>query len=529
MSTAAERQPARAGTGFAAAGLVTSTSPTPDNDPGAVAARARAALSAGDAAAARREADAALRLDPGQPAALNVLGAIAMVEGALDAAEAYFHAALRSDPGFARARSNLGLLALQRGEREAAAAWLGEALTGGGEADDWLLLGNLRHELGRTDEALDAWRAAATADPACLPALVNAGSALRAAARFAEAVTLLERAAALAPDNAVIRNELGVALHGQGRVVEAAAQFRAAVTRAPGWAEAGINLADTLRAQGRGGEAGALLAGLARSHPGEGRVHKALGLLALGEGAREAAAGHYRRAAALLPGDAEVQHLLAAAEGRVVETAPEAYVRALFDAFAPRFDHELTNDLGYRTPHELAAALRAGLPPAAAGLRVADLGCGTGLAGMALGGLAGHLEGVDLSPRMLEVAATRGLYARLACEDLVTFLVAGPAERFDVVLAADVFNYVGRLDAAFAAAWRALAPGGRFAFSLEVADGQGDGQAELRASGRFAHRPQAIRSLALGCGFAPLAWQDTVLRHDHGRPVAGQVVVLERP
>jgi predicted TPR repeat methyltransferase len=505
--------------------------PSSRQDAEALAARARAAWREGDAEAARRAAEDALRADPSQAVALNVLGGIAFAAGDLHGAETRFRAALDADPALARARFNLGLVSLERGGRAEAEAQLAAALEAGGDADDWLLLGNLRHELGRTADALAAWQAAATADAACLPAWVNAGSALRGAGRFAEAIPLLERAIALAPGNAVIRNELGVALHGEGRLEAAQVQFRAALTLAPGDADAGINLADTLRALGRAGEAGVLLAGLARTHPGEGRVHKALGLLALTAGRLEEAADHYRRAAALLPDDPEVQHLLAAAQGRPVEAAPAGYVRTLFDAFAPRFDHELTHDLGYRTPQELATTLRASLPPGTARLRVADLGCGTGLAGAALGDLAGHLEGADLSPRMLEVAAARGLYARLACEDLVAFLDGGAPARFDVVVAADVFNYVGRLDAAFAAAWRALAPGGRFAFSLEVADGEGQGdcQAELRASGRFAHRPGAIRALALARGFAPLAWQDTVLRHDRGQPVAGQVVVLERP
>jgi predicted TPR repeat methyltransferase len=495
----------------------------------ALAADARTAWSAGDSGRARRLALAALALDASEPAALNVLGGIAFVDGSLDEAQARFEAALASDAGFARARFNLGLVALQRGAREAAEALMSGALESGGDADDWLLLGNVRSELGLADAAIAAWHAAVEADCACLPAWVNAGSALRAAGRFAEATGALEHAVALAPDNAVLRNELGLALHGEGRVAAAAEQFRAAWSRAEPQPEAGINLADSLRVLGRPGEAREVLAAVTRLRPQDGRVHKALGLLALSTGARDEAAGHYRRAAALLPEDAEVAHLLAAAEGRPVDSAPAQYVARLFDDFAPRFDLELTRDLDYRIPEELAALLRATLLPGTCGLRVADLGCGTGLVGAALGGLAGRLEGADLSPRMLAAASERNLYARLECIDLVRFLNEGPEGRYDLVVCADVFIYVGRLEASFSAAWRALAPGGRLAFSLETAPATFEGQAALQASGRFAHRPGAVRDLARAIGFATLAWRDTVVRRHNGQPVDGLVAVLERP
>lgn len=494
----------------------------------ALAADARAAWSAGDTGRARRLAREALALDSAEPVALNVLGGIAFADGSLDEAQARFEAALAADAGFARARFNLGLVALQRGAREAAEVMMARALASGGEADDWLLLGNLRHELGRADGAIAAWRCAAMADPACLPAWVNAGSALRAAGCFAEATGALERAVALAPGNAVVRNELGLALHGEGRVAAAAEQFRAAWSQPEPHAEAGINLADSLRMLGRPGEAREALAAVARLRPDDGRVHKALGLLALTAGARDEAAGHYRRAAALLPEDAEVAHLLAAAEGRAVDSAPAQYVSRLFDDFAPRFDLELTRDLDYRIPEELALLVRATLPPGTGALRVADLGCGTGLVGAALGALAGRLEGADLSPRMLAAAAARNLYARLECVDLVHFLNEGPGGRYDLVVCADVFIYVGRLESTFSAAWRALAPGGRLAFSLETAPARFDGQAQLQASGRFAHRPDAVRDLAREAGFATLVWRDTVVRRHNGQPVAGLVAVLER-
>ena len=47
-----------------------------------------------------------------------------------------------------------------------------------------------------------------------------------------------------------------------------------------------------------------------------------------------------------------------------------------------------------------------------------DLGCGTGLAGAAFRPHVDWLAGVDLSPKMIEVARAKGLYDRLAVADI---------------------------------------------------------------------------------------------------------------
>ena len=62
---------------------------------------------------------------------------------------------------------------------------------------------------------------------------------------------------------------------------------------------------------------------------------------------------------------------------------PPAYVRALFDQYAPRFEAALVDDLGYRGPALLFKAVlsvRAAVRKPAFFKRAIDLGCGTGLA-----------------------------------------------------------------------------------------------------------------------------------------------------
>jgi predicted TPR repeat methyltransferase len=495
-------------------------------DAPSLTAAARAAFAGGDLEAAGNLAAAALALEPHGAATLNLLGSIDFAAGRIDAAESRYRRALSADPSLDRARFNLGLVSLERGDAAGAIALIAQALAHGGSAEDHLMLGNLLHAEGRVDEALGHWRSATTIDPGTGAPWLNLGSVERSRGRLGAARAALEQAQALWPNSAAVLNELGLVQFATRQYAAAADYFRAAVRLEAGHVDARINLAESLRTLGAASEARAILDEVVRDHPTAGLAHKALGLLALTEARSDDAARHYRAASALLPEDPQIAHLLAAAEGRRMESAPPGYVRTLFDGLAARFDEELTQHLGYHTPEELAAALRSTWSEAVPPLRLADLGCGTGLVGVALAPQCVRMEGVDLSPRMLDAAQARGIYARLACGDLVAFLDDGEPARFDAIVAADVFIYVGRLDSVFAAAARALAPGGRFAFSLEVASEEGDGQALLRPSGRFAHRPGAIRDLAARSGFSKLVWRDTTLRLDRGVRVPGQIVVL---
>jgi predicted TPR repeat methyltransferase len=92
-----------------------------------------------------------------------------------------------------------------------------------------------------------------------------------------------------------------------------------------------------------------------------------------------------------------------------------AEVARTYDAWAATYDAEMAA-LGYRHPTICLALLARHLPP---GGPVLDAGAGTGLIGewLRLTGYA-PVEGVDLSPGMLAVAAGKGAYDRLEEGDL---------------------------------------------------------------------------------------------------------------
>jgi len=226
---------------------------------------------------------------------------------------------------------------------------------------------------------------------------------------------------------------------------------------------------------------------------------------------------------------AGVKHWLAYLKGEASATAPPEYVAGLFDFYAEKFDDHLVNQLDYNTPELLSDEIRrardALSKDADSGTlkfrRCADLGCGTGLMGPKLRerdlGVE-WLEGVDLSSGMLQKAREkeRG-YDRLICGDLVDVFEAGQdgeSPVFDLVVAADVFVYVGDLQPSLAAAARCLAkPHGLVAFSTEAPPRSGsanekeqpvaEGGFRLAETGRYMHSAAYVRTTAEACGFGP--------------------------
>ncbi len=206
---------------------------------------------------------------------------------------------------------------------------------------------------------------------------------------------------------------------------------------------------------------------------------------------------------------------------------PGAYVRTLFDQYAPRFDAALTEGLGYRGPAVLRDAIAEACTAARRPLRFGaalDLGCGTGLAGAALRPLVDTLAGVDLSERMVALAREKKLYDRLETGDLVQFLhaEARDARCYALIVAADVFAYLSWLPSVVAAAAQVLAPDGLLAFTVETHPGD---DVILGEKLRYAHGAAHVRTAVAGAGLALVTLNDASTRSEGGVPVPGLVVV----
>lgn len=254
--------------------------------------------------------------------------------------------------------------------------------------------------------------------------------------------------------------------------------------------------------------------------------------LALGEarqklGDIDRAAMAFARAAELDPaGDLGAGLRLAAlGQAPAPMIAPAGYVRDLFDQYAGRFDAHLVGSLAYRGPEILrgAVARARGEVPFSVML---DLGCGTGLAARAFAPLAGVIDGVDLSPAMIAQARKTGLYRTLVAGDLLAFLDQYPDGGADLIVAADVFVYVGALEAVIAACARVLAPGGLLAFSAQRTE---CALWALGADLRYAHSADYLRALAGVDGLDVALLEPVSTRKDAGADVPGLVCVMARP
>lgn len=207
----------------------------------------------------------------------------------------------------------------------------------------------------------------------------------------------------------------------------------------------------------------------------------------------------------------------------VAEAMPAAFVETLFDQYAERFETSLVDQLGYQGPAQIVEALlRAGRTRFE---RVLDLGCGTGLMGQAIRPHAGWLEGYDISARMLAQARAKGVYDGLDKRDLSRLDLGGAP--FDLILAADVFIYVGALEQIVGWAAASLTPGGVLAFTLEELPVD-EGDLRLRPSRRYAHGAGYVTRLLDQAGFGAPQMSRATLRMDAGQPVSGLTVLSVR-
>lgn len=207
---------------------------------------------------------------------------------------------------------------------------------------------------------------------------------------------------------------------------------------------------------------------------------------------------------------------------------PEAYVRTLFDQYAPEFNKALLETLNYRGPRVLRDAVRQVLSTEGRDerfRRAIDLGCGTGLAGRAFARSATEIIGYDISPGMIEQARRLDLYDRLEVADMVQALRAEADGAADLVFSADAVVYVADLAPLLAEVARVLAAGGLFVCTFETHEGEG---VILGAGLRYAHSAGHVSETLRRAGLVQVHAARVSTRDEGGSPVPGLVVVARR-
>jgi SAM-dependent methyltransferase len=174
----------------------------------------------------------------------------------------------------------------------------------------------------------------------------------------------------------------------------------------------------------------------------------------------------------------------------------------------------------------------------AAGRRVLDIACGTGVAAQAAADAGAHVTGVDFSAAMLAMA--RSLHPDIAFQ-------AGDAEQlpfadrsFDAVISNFGVHHVEHPERAIAEARRVLAPGGTLAFTVWAASADNTAWRiifdAVRACGRLdvpmpagndasATRENFAR-LMVQAGFDPATLRSELLAHDWLLPEGADLVSI---
>ena len=438
-------------------------------------------------------------------------------------------------------------------------------------ADALATLGNTCAEAGRLDEAVACYQRALAIKPDYAEVFVVLGNALAKQGKDAGAELSYRKAITLKPALAEAHNNLGTLLYNKDRVDEAVACYTEALRLAPAHADAAPNLAnlflkqgDILQSQRKTDEAIAHYRRSLNINPQQAKAHNHLGnafkdkgdpgeavncyeraitidpdytagLFNLGstlveQGKAEKAAPYLQRCLALDPADSYGAQLLLARMG-IADTpqrASDAHMQRIYAQRAAFWDHGIQSASHYRG-HELVAAALQRLSTGEK-LDILDAGCGTGLVGLLLRKQAKTLDGIDLSPAMLEKAGEKNIYDHLYTGDLVEFMEKSPAA-YDAITCAATLIHFGDLAPVFGAVKKALRKDGLFIATLFPNDADENSVSVASATGLaqggcYAHGRHYISAMAKAHGLAVAALETDVHEYIKDVPTAALVLAL---
>jgi tetratricopeptide (TPR) repeat protein len=177
------------------------------------------------------------------PWGFYMLGLSSWKAGDNEAAEAAFKRALELDPNHLKSHINLARVLLETGHPDYALVQAGNALDIDSTSGDALRLRGVAYQrLGKTEEAIDAYRRAIQIDQTDAWSMNNLGLIYIEQGRADEALPALARAVELRDDVAVFFNNLGMALELTGRFRAAEENYAKAVAVDPSHEKANDNL-----------------------------------------------------------------------------------------------------------------------------------------------------------------------------------------------------------------------------------------------------------------------------------------------
>ncbi len=438
-----------------------------------------------------------LQIEPNNVDAMHLLGLVTRQLGDHETAVGLISKAIKLSPNVAMFHNNLGETCRTMGRLDEAVAHCKRALMlQPGFPEAYYNLAMALRSQGKLDEAIPHFEQATRGKSDFIDAYIGLSETLHKQGKSEEAIACLQKGLSIQPDHPALLCGIGIVLSASGRNDEAIQHYKQALVMYPDIPQLSYNLAAVYRNEGRLADAAACLRKVIESNPSKHTIDTA-------------------------------RHLLAVMQQVTTDSAPEGYIREIFDNYAQTFDKHLVEKLEYRVPRLLGDAIKKFLGPAHDMLDSLDLGCGTGLFGLELKTISKSLVGIDLSPQMVMKARERAIYDRLVVGDLLERLKELPQNSFDLATAADVFIYVGKLDGVFEHCRRILRPGGLFAFSLEATSDDSN-DFLLHTTGRYQHSCAYIRNMSQCFNFAEMHFAPIHVRKEKNEPVPGYIYLLSK-
>lgn len=401
----------------------------------------------------------------------------------------HYKEALHADPSFTLAHLNLGILLFKNQEIEPAVTQFNNVLA----IDErnltaffYLGLINLAQE--NLLKSLDFFQEVLQINPEHVESLVNIGVILLKQNKQQLAIDYFTRALALDENNLEARNNLAATFIHNDRYENALKYYFELLKEDPKNLEYLYNTGVAQMGLGRIDEAVNMfkqVLSIDNKHFG---ALSNLAAIKMRNRDKKGAIELLRKALAVEPNNKTTKFMLEALSRESVETCKE-YAADLFNHYALYYDKHMQDTLEYKLPQKLWELLhKLNLNNLD---KVLDLGCGTGLCGDVLKSFSKHVTGVDISEKMLAIAATKEVYEHLKTQDILEFLQEDK-NKYDLIVCLDVLPYFGSLNKFFNYITEHLENNGIFIFSTEISESN---DWEIQESMRFKHAPQYILNL----------------------------------
>jgi len=386
--------------------------------------------------------------------------------------------------------------------------------------------GNSLKHLGRIQQAITSYRTALLHQPNYSEAMYNCAVAYQSIDQHEQALQSLGQALHVRPNYPEAYFAQGLSLQSLQRFNEAIASYDCALEHRSNYHEAHTNKGIIFNKLGRLDEALLSFDRALTSKESDAKLHlyraNTLRRLERSGDAIEA----YKRARMHGADQQHIDFVLATMGiGATPKAPPATYIKELFDQYADHFDEHLVGVLNYQTPQVLGQLIDQHRQSNQ--LITLDLGCGTGLCGPFLRPYSSKLVGVDLSPNMINQARKLDLYDELICTEIAKYMET--ANNIDVIVAADVFVYLGDLTRLFNASRAALNVGGLFCFSVEeLVASPTESDFQLQTSCRYAHSEDYILRLSVVNNFDVLVIKSSAVRQENHTEIPALIVLLSK-